>query len=470
MIIRELLYKSAGELHQLIKAKELSPCELLDHCLARLEDVEPRLNCFVTVTEESARAEAKAAEKAILEGGTKSLVHGIPISIKDLIAVGGVRYASGSRAMADNIAGTDAPAVERLRDAGAVIIGKTTTSEFGCKPVGDSPLTGITRNPWNLEKTPGGSSAGAAASVASGVTPWALGTDGGGSVRIPASMTGLFGMKAQFGRVPVFPTSATPTLAHVGPLTRTVRDAAMLLNVISGFDRRDPFSVAEERKNFCEGLNRPNIEGMVVAWSKDFGYASPGSEVVEICERAMRVFEELGCEVVPVDRVMDRDPSDMWMAEFYAGVGTRLKKVLAEQPELLDPAVVEVLDGALDQTLEEYYTQVFNRYQFRDEMRQFLNKYDLLASPVIPVPAFDTGLNVPPELPDANVISWVSYTYPFNLTGNPAASLPVGFTADGLPVGLQLVSNPVLESDILHLAMAFEGARPWADKTPDLVT
>ena len=420
---KDLLYKSAVELRDLIAAKEISPVELLDRSLARMEEVEPKLNSFVTTTEDVAYAAARKAEKAILDNDSPGLLHGLPISVKDLIAMGGIRYTFGSRVSADNIAAVDAPAVERVRREGGVIIGKTTTSEFGCKAVGDSPLTGITRNPWDVSKTPGGSSAGAAASVASGVTPFALGTDGGGSVRIPGSLTGLFAVKAQFARVPVFPEAATPTLAHVGPMARTVRDAALLLTAVAGFDRRDPFAVAEPVPDFLAACDQP-VKGMRIAWSPTLGYANPTSEVVGLCEQAVRTFEELGCEVELVDKVMEGDPIDMWMSEFYAGVGTRLKTMFAGQTERLDPAVAEMLSGTLDRTLEEYWTQVFNRYRFREEMRQFMEKYDLLVSPVLPVPAFDVGLNVPPQIPDANVISWVRYTYPFNLTGQPGASLP----------------------------------------------
>ena len=465
---KDLLYKSAVELRDLIAAKEISPVELLDRSLARMEEVEPKLNSFVTTTEDVAYAAARKAEKAILDNESPGLLHGLPISVKDLIAMGGIRYTFGSRVSADNIAAVDAPAVERVRREGGVIIGKTTTSEFGCKAVGDSPLTGITRNPWDVSKTPGGSSAGAAASVASGVTPFALGTDGGGSVRIPGSLTGLFAVKAQFARVPVFPEAATPTLAHVGPMARTVRDAALLLTAVAGFDRRDPFAVAEPVPDFLAACDQP-VKGMRIAWSPTLGYANPTSEVVGLCEQAVRTFEELGCEVELVDKVMESDPIDMWMSEFYAGVGTRLKTMFAGQTERLDPAVAEMLSGALDRTLEEYWTQVFNRYRFREEMRQFMERYDLLVSPVLPVPAFDVGLNVPPQIPDANVISWVRYTYPFNLTGQPGASLPVGFTGEGLPVGLQLISKTIRETDIFRVSAAFEAARPWSDKKPPMV-
>ena len=235
---------SAIEMRQRIRKKEISPLDITKRALNAAEASQPTLNAYFHLMPESALSAARAAEDAVMQGQATGLLHGIPFSAKDLMAVAGVPYASGSRTMADNVAVVDAPAVERAKAAGAILIGKTTTSEFGCKPVGDSPLTGVTRNPWNIEKTPGGSSAGAAASVAAGITPFALGTDGGGSIRIPCCFTGLAGIKGHFGRVPVWPTSATPTLAHVGPIARSIQDASLLFTAIAGYDERDPFSVA----------------------------------------------------------------------------------------------------------------------------------------------------------------------------------------------------------------------------------
>lgn len=461
----EFSFMSAVNLRDRIASKEISPVEVVESALKRLDEVEPSLNNFAAVTRESAVAAARQAEQAIMNGDQLGLLHGLPVSIKDLITMGGVQCAFGSRSAADNIADADAPSVERVRAQGACILGKTTTSEFGCKPVGDSPLTGITRNPWNTDKTPGGSSCGAAASIAAGVSAFGLGTDGGGSIRIPAFFTGLFGIKAHFGRVPVYPTSATPTLAHVGPLARTVRDGALLLMAVAGHDRRDPFSVAQPVPDFLAACDN-SIKGMRIAWSPTFGYAKPAPEVVELCMKGVQALEQQGCEVELVENVMDGNPSDMWMAEFYAGVGTRLKSVLENQPDMLDPAVVEVLSGALSQTLEQYYAKVFERYEFRERMRLFFDDFDLLLSPTLPVPAFDVGLNLPPQFPDANMISWVSYTYPFNLTGYPAASVPTGFTEEGLPVGLQIVAGPLKEVDIFAAAATLEAVRPWADRKP----
>ncbi len=462
----EFAYMTALDLRRLIRAKQVSPVAIVESTLRRLEALQPLLNSFVTVTADLALDAARAAETAVMAGKDDGLLAGLPLSIKDLTAVKGVRFTSGSRTLADFIAPHDSPASERVKAQGAAIVGKTTTTEFGCKASSDSPLTGVTRNPWNLDKTTGGSSAGAGASVAAGITPFALGTDGGGSIRIPSSFCGLFGIKAQFGRVPVYPAAATPTLAHVGPMARTVRDAALLLTAISGYDARDPASVAAELPDFL-GACEQSPKGMRIAWSPTLGYARPLPEVVEIAGKAARVFETLGCTVELVEKVFD-DPMELWMAEFYAGVGTKLKKPLTEHRDIIDPAVAAVLENALDQTIEEYYRRVFARYEFREQVRRFFERFDLLMTPTLPTPAFDLGRDVPVELEGENIVAWVAYTYPVNLCGLPAASVPCGFTRNGLPVGLQIVSKALREIDILRAAAAFEAAWLWADRKPPL--
>lgn len=460
----ELLWKSAIELREMIGRREVSSVEVVEASLRRQADVEPHINAFVEVTSHMALESAKRADGELLAGRPPGRLHGLPLSVKDLISVEGVRLTFGSRAMADNVGGVDAPAVRRARDAGAAIIGKTTTSEFGAKGVGDSPLTGITRNPWDLRKTPGGSSAGAAASVAAGVTPFALGTDGGGSIRIPSSMTGLVGIKGQFGRVPVFPVSATPTLAHVGPIARTVRDAALLLEVVSGFDPRDGAAVAEPVPGFLAACER-SPRGLRIAWSPTLGYAEPEPEVVDACEKAVQTLAGLGCEVELVNSVL-ADPLDLFLAEFYAGAGTRLRPVLDRDRRLLDPAVAQALDRALAQTLDEYYTKVFQRYDLRSALADFFESFDLLITPTLPVVAFDAGLDQPPGF--ADMFSWICYTYPFNLTGLPAASIPCGRTGEGLPIGMQIVSRHLRETDVFRVAAALEAERPQDHAKPPL--
>lgn len=464
---KELTWKSATEIRRLVLKKQISPVEVIESALARLDEVEPKINAFVDVTRDQALSAAREAEHLIRAGEPVGLLAGLPVSVKDLISVKDARLTFGSRAMAENRGVVDAPSVERVRKNHGAIIGKTTTSEFGCKGVGSSPLTGITRNPWNLAKTPGGSSCGAAASIAAGVTPFGLGTDGGGSIRVPSSFTNLFGIKGHFGRVPVWPTSATPTLAHVGPMARTVRDAALLLQVIAGFDARDPGSVAQPVPDFLAECDLPPRK-LRVAWSPTLGYAKPKPEVLAIVEKAVKVFEDFGCTITLVEKVFD-DPVELFMAEFFAGAGTRLRPVLENNRDLLDPAVALMLEQAIGQSMQDYYAKVFQRYDLRQKVYEFFQDYDLLLTPTLPTAAFAAEANYDPELgSEEQILSWIFYTYPANLTGLPAASIPAGMTADNLPVGLQVIGRHLGEADILRVAAAFEAVRPWADRKPPL--
>ena len=461
----DLTYRDAIDVARLISAGEISAAEALESTLARLQATEPRLNAFAAVLAAEARRDAQAADLRRRRGDPLGPLHGVPVSVKDLIAVGGAPFTLGSRSMAHNIAPADAASIERLRNAGAVVIGKTTTSEYGCKAVGDSPLTGSTRNPWDLSKTAGGSSAGAAASVAAGVTAIAVGTDGGGSIRIPAALTGLVGVKAQFGRVPVYPTAATPTLAHVCPMARTVRDAALLLTALAGYDPRDPSSVPLPAPDVIAACGR-DPRPLRIAWSPTFGYAPVDPEVRAIAERAARTFADFGCTVDEIETPFGADSADLWTAEFYAGIGARLGPVLRERPGTLDPDVEAVVLRATAVRAEDYYRAVFGRHEFRERVRRFFENYDLLVSPTLPISGVDAGVAVPLALADRNIVTWVCYTYPFNLTGQPAASVPAGFTAAGLPVGLQIVARPYREEDVFCAAAALESARPWAARRP----
>ena len=435
------------------RRKEFSPVEVLADVSRRLEAIEPVLNMFAHLDRAAAIEQARAAEARMVRGAMLGVLDGIPTSVKDLIAVAGMPQRFGSRTTSAALVATDAPAVARLRAAGAVILGKSTTSEFGCKGVGDSPLTGITRNPWNPALTPGGSSCGAAAMVACGLVPYAIGTDGGGSIRIPAAMTGLFGIKAQFGRVPVFPTSATPTLAHVGPLARTAEDAAHVLQIIAGYDRRDPFTVAGPVPDFVTAARTPRR--LRIAWSPTLGFARADPEIAALTEAAVLHLQALGHSVEQVAPGFD-DPIGMWTAEFYAGVGTRLRASVETDAHALDPAVLEVLRAAIAQDLKTYYASVFDRYAFREKVRAVMEPFDLLLTPTLPVAAFAAGKDVPPGYEDRNIVSWAMFTYPFNLTGQPAASLPAGLTAAGLPAGLQAVSRAHDEQAIFALAGQME--------------
>jgi aspartyl-tRNA(Asn)/glutamyl-tRNA(Gln) amidotransferase subunit A len=457
--------RTAIELLELIASGRMSAAEAVAAALARLEAAEPALNAFVTVRADDALRAARHADDQRARGAPLGPLHGLPISVKDLVAVEGMPFTFGSRTMAHNVAAADAAAVERLRGAGAIIIGKTTTSEYGCKAVGDSPLSGSTRNPWNPAMTAGGSSAGAAASVAAGVTSLAIGTDGGGSIRIPAALCGLFGVKAQFGRVPAFPAAATPTLAHVCPIGRSVRDVALLLQTLAGYDARDPASVPQPAPDFLVACDRQTRE-LRVAWSPTYGYAPVEPEVRAIAEAAARALADTGCAVDEVEAPFGDDPAELWTAEFYAGIGARLGPALRADRAQLDPDVAIVVERALAMPIEVYQRAITGRYAFRERVRQFFERYDVLLSPTLPVAGVEAGIAIPPGMRDRNIVTWVCYTYPFNLTGQPAASIPAGFAASGLPVGLQIVARAYREADLFAVAAALETVRPWVARHP----
>ena len=464
----EIAYMSAHELILEISSGQLSPSEVVQASIERMELLEPKINAFVTSTAEMAMMAAKACEAAMAKGQDMPPLAGLPLSVKDLIDVEGVPTTCGSRILVDNIASADAPSVERVKAMGGCIVGKTTTTEFGAKAGGgNSPLTGVTRNAWNLSKTTGGSSAGAATSVAAGVTPFAIATDGGGSSRIPPSFCGVFGIKPQFGRVPIYPTGATPSLSHIGVISRSVRDAALLLQNISGYDARDPHSIYAPVPDMVSACSN-SIQGLKVAWSPTLGYGRLNHEVRDITEKAALSFEDLGCSIDIVDQVFEKDPLGMFRAEFYAGAGVKMKDILERSADQLDPLVVKSLEPALKQSLAEYYTHVFGRYRLRDNLRIFFEKYDVLLTPTVATQAFDAGLESPPEFPDLDPLSWVFYTYPFNLSGNPAATIPCGFTSSGLPVGLQIISAPYAESTLFAMASAYEADTGWHKMRPQI--
>jgi len=462
----ELAFMSASDLAMAIRAKRLSPVEVVDALLERIQRVNPRLNAFSTVTDEPARREAREAEAAVMRGDRLGPLHGVPVSVKDLVITRGVRTTFGSWIYAQNIPAEDAPLVERLKAAGAILIGKTTTPEFGWKGVTDSPLCGITRNPWNPERTPGGSSGGAGAAVAAGLAPLAVGTDGGGSIRIPGSFCGVFGLKPTYGLVPVYPASATGTLSHAGPMTRTVRDAALMLQVMAGPDDRDPLSFPRQDADFVAGL-AGGIRGLRVAWSPTLGYAVVDPEVRAATEQAANRFQDLGCRVDQVDRVFD-DPDPIWAPLFYAGIAARLQEALAEWRDRMDPGLVQVVEEGRRIGAVEFVKASFARAAFYEAVRSFFTQYDLLLTPTLAVPPFAAGVEQPPHRPAGSRLAWVAFTYPFNLTGQPAATVPCGFTRDGLPIGLQLVGRRLEDVTVLRAAAAYETVAPWAGRRPPL--
>jgi aspartyl-tRNA(Asn)/glutamyl-tRNA(Gln) amidotransferase subunit A len=461
-------FLSASELRNLYGAKALSPVEVTRAILDRIEHLNPALNAFTVVTAELALTQASAAERAYASGHAPPLA-GIPTSIKDLTPTRGVRTALGSLIDPDWVPEEDAPVVERLYAAGAVMLGKTNTPELGWKGDSGNRVFGPTFNPWNLEKTPGGSSGGAAAAVAAGLGPLAQGSDGAGSIRIPAAFCGIFGLKPSFGLVPQYPPSAVGDISHLGPMTRTVCDAAMMLTAMAGADARDRLSWSSGI-DYTRDLDA-GVRGLRVAWSPTLGYAPVASDVLEKTERAAMAFRELGCEVEQADPKLP-DPATIldviWsgsLAGYFAG---RLDKV----GHLLDPGLLGVLERAASLSAADMAHALQQRNAYYTGVRQFmdLQRFDLLLTPTLPVTAFTAGLDEPDDWQRATLapLDWTPFTFPFNLTGQPAATVPCGFDSTGLPVGLQIVGRWRDDSTVLRAAAAFESAMPWTGFKPPL--
>jgi aspartyl-tRNA(Asn)/glutamyl-tRNA(Gln) amidotransferase subunit A len=465
----ELVWTSGLELARMIRAKEISPLAVAEAFLDRIAAVDPRLGAYCLVTAEVARAAAREAEIAVMKGEPLGPLHGVPISVKDVIYTRGIRTTGGSRLFAQTIPTEDALVFARLKASGAVLLGKTNTSEFGHKALTDNPLFGVTRNPWNLDRTPGGSTGGGAAAVASGLGPLALGTDGGGSLRIPASFCGVFGFKPSYGRVPQYPGfPGWDRVSHVGPITRTVRDAAAMLDVIAGDDARDRESLPNESGTYVEACEA-GIDGLHVAWTPDLGAYRVDPTVRALCEDAAAEFESLGCyvEVVMPDwESPEADFSTMIAAQFHAAWGEELERNEA----LMDPTLAKLIRRGAEVTARQYLHAVGRVEQFWLEVRRFLERFDLLLTPTVAVPPFAADAPAPREVDGerVSVLGWMPFTYPFNLTGQPAASVPAGWTDDGLPVGLQVVGQRRADRTVLAACAAWEATRPWSDRRPAL--
>jgi aspartyl-tRNA(Asn)/glutamyl-tRNA(Gln) amidotransferase subunit A len=456
----DLLTLSAAELLHLYRAKRTSPVEVARAALQRVDKLNPVLNAFCFVAPD-ALAAARESEARWMKGEPRGALDGVPVTVKDLLLTKGWPTMRGSKTVdAKGPWNDDAPVVARLREADAVLLGKTTTPEFGWKGVTDNPLTGITRNPWNPAKTPGGSSGGAAAALAAGIGPLALGTDGGGSIRIPCAFTGVFGLKPSFGRVPAWPLSPFGTVAHVGPMTRSVHDAALMLNVLSRPDVRDWFALPYDPRDYRLGLE-DGVRGLRIAYSPTLGGASVDPEVAALVEHAAMRFVELGALVEPADPDFS-GVEEVFRRHWYTGAAYLLKDFSPRQRALMDPGLVEVaIEGAKIGMLE-LLEAVQRRGAYGVRMNAFHEKYDLLLTPSLPLAAFDAGVEVADVMKERRWTDWTPFSYPFNLTQQPAASIPCGFTRDGLPVGLQIVGARYQDALVLRAARAFESLQPIA--------
>ena len=457
-ITNDLCAMSALELRHHYQSRGLSPVEVATATLRRIEQLNPDLNAFITVTSELALTQARAAERAYADG-TAGPLAGIPISIKDLTPTRGIRTTRGSLLHTDWIPTDDAPFVERVYAAGAVMLGKTNTPELGWKGDSSNLIVGPTHNPWRHGRTAGGSSGGGAAAVAAGLGPLAQGGDGAGSIRIPCAFCGIFGLKPSFGLVPYAPASVMGDLTHLGPMTRTVRDAALLLNVVAGADPRDRLSWSSDL-NYLDGLDS-GIRGLRVAWTGDLGYAPVDPAVRTTVEAAAHRFIELSCEVEQIAPPL-ADPWSIVDAIWSSSMAGLYHRDFDQVRSRIDPGLVEVIEHGGTLSGAEVAEARIRRNDYYEGMRSFMEGYDLLLTPTLPITAFAAGDDQPGTVAgqETSYLSWTPFTFPFNLTGQPAATVPCGLV-DGLPVGLQIVGRWHDDATVLRAAAAFEEIAPW---------
>jgi aspartyl-tRNA(Asn)/glutamyl-tRNA(Gln) amidotransferase subunit A len=457
---------SAAELSAQFGTRDLSPVEVATALLGRIEALDAEINCFCLIDRDVTMTQAEQSEERWMRGEPLSPLDGVPVAIKDLLITKGWPTRRGSLTVDPKGPwNEDAPTVARLKDAGAVMLGKTTTPEFGWKGSTDSPLTGITRNPWNKAKTPGGSSGGSSAALAARFAPLALGTDGGGSIRIPAGFTGTYGLKPSFGRVAAYPLSPFGTVAHVGPMTRTVRDAAMLMNIIAKPDPRDWFSLPGEGIDYTARLGE-SMKGKRIAWSPRLGFVERILPDVErLVAEAVKRFEAMGALVERVDPPM-ADPSITFQILWWSGAGFLLGDYPEEQKAKLDPGLRRMAEEGTKFDKRAFMTATQARGTYGSQMRVFMEKYDFLMTPALATTAFDVGQLSPFGDDGKAWMAWTPFTAPFNLTQQPAASVPCGFASDGLPVGLQIVGKMFDDAGVLAASAAYESADPHYARVP----
>ena len=443
----------------------LSPVEASKTALAAIEEHDGTLNAFRLVDPDRALESARDSESRWKAGTPLGPLDGVPISIKDMILAKGWPTLRGSRLInPDQPWLDDAPAVARLRSAGAVLLGKTNTAEFGWKGTTDSPLAGITRNPWDPTLTPGGSSGGAAAALASGMGALALCTDGGGSVRNPASFTNLVGFKPTFGRVAAWPPNPIGTLANVCPMARRVEDVALMMDILAGPDRRDWLSLPAGGTHYHAGLGA-NVKGLRVAYCPDLGFATVDPEVAAIVAQAARTLEQLGANVEEAEPGLG-DTTPVFNTHWHVGVANALGGFPDDKLALLDPGLDDFVREGRAIALMDYVAAQNRRVELGQKMRAFHERYDVLLLPTTAVPAFPVDRRAPPGVGEDDWAAWTPFSYPFNLTLQPAISVPGGFTKAGLPVGAQIVGGMYDDAKVLRAAYAFEQANPLYDRHP----
>ena len=455
--VDDLCKATATALSQAYERGEVSPVEVAKATLDRAHSINADLNAFTYIDDEGALKAARASEKRWHRNAPLSPVDGIPTTIKDILHCGlDVRY--GSAATGDVSDKPDAPTIKLLRASGVVFLGLTNMPEFGWKAVTDNPSFGITRNPWDPSKTPGGSSGGAAAAAASGAGAFHIGTDGGGSIRIPASFTGIVGHKPSFGWVPASPSSAFGTVAHIGPMARTVGDTALMLNAMSGRDLRDwnqgytPVKAISPRAI--------SLQGKKIGHWKTPSIGANDPEVAKLIADTLRDLKLAGAIIEEIKLPMEGELLDVFYRHWHVGAANRLSSIPAANYSKLDPGFLDVAArGGKYNAVERMQAEIL-RGDYGSLMDQLLEQYDYLISPTIPIPAFEAGANLPSGSDYNDWVEWSTYSYPINLSQQPACSVPCGETSAGLPVGLQIVGGRGQDEAVLSAALTYEQMFP----------
>ena len=468
MNAEDLGYLPATQLAELIRTKQISPVEYMRSLLARIEAVDPKVNAFAYLAPDRAMDGARAAEAKLMSGERIGRLHGLPVTIKDLAITKDMPTQQGSLIYMDAQTAEDAPMVSRLRDEGGIVIGKTTTSEFGWTGVSHSPLTGITHNPWKFGMNAGASSAGAGAASAAGFGPLHQGSDGAGSIRIPAHFCGVFGLKPSFGRVPNYPVSTGDMTSHNGPLTRTVADSALMMEVMSGPHPLDYTTLEAGPAAYLSRLHE-GVKGKRIAYSPDLGLARVDPDVAALVKAAALRFAELGAIVEEVPTPWAA-PGPELIRFFWSAHLTRLKPRLETWASKMDPGLVACIEASTNVSVSEYQAARETKMAYIANIHRWFENWDFLLTPAVSVAAFPAEKLMPDHWPhhDWDWVSWAEFSYPFNMAWNPAASVPCGFTAEGLPVGLQIVGRRFDDLGVLQASAAFEAVQPWAGARPPL--
>ena len=466
----DICYMPAYEMADKIKRQEITSQEITEILIERIEKINPIINAYCTPTFELAREMAKKADDAVKKGQKLGLLHGIPTSLKDDTETKGIRTTWGSKYYENYVPKEDNVIVTRLKDAGCVILGKTNLPELGFKGVTDNLIFGATKNPWNLERTCGGSSGGAAAAVASGLSPLALGADGGGSIRIPSSLCGVYGIKPHFGRVPYIflkTGAAIDTFVQKGPITRCVADAALMLEAIAGPDEFDRLSLPKQNISYFEKL-KEIPEKIKIGYSLNLGIIKTiDPEVKKSVADSVQKFEKLDW---PVEKssIRLKNADSIMNVLWTTGFANIMSPLLKQWQDKFDPELVEIIEEGLTYSALDIQMAGVQREKIYESVSKQFKKYDILITPTLACTAFGLGKSAPEEIDGIpiSIIDWF-LTYSFNLTGHPAASIPCGWSSEGLPIGMQIVGKRFDEVSVLQVSKAFEEISPWQAKRPN---